>query len=124
MTGGGFGLALAAIAHVRYLYRVMRARRSALRSPLALVLAGLALGALLLAASATHVHRDDAPAIYNPECQLLALATLGGSVALVASVAAVAVTLVAAPAVAVSLTVAPSTPRRHRDPRAPPASIA
>jgi hypothetical protein len=77
------------------------------RSPLGLVLAGLALTALFLSGSEPpHAHGDG---IYNAECTVSALVALGSSVALVELTAVV---VVVAPLVAEALISGdPATPR-------------
>ncbi|MBI2217055.1 MAG: hypothetical protein HYU51_07130 [Candidatus Rokubacteria bacterium] len=78
---------------------------------------------LLLAggSSSVHLHADGAPAVYNPDCQVLALATLAGTVVLTASVITLVLTLAAAAAPPLPALAIAERPHAHRRPRAPPA---
>lgn len=99
--------------------RILRMRRHLV--PTCLVLATFAL-AMLFAGATGAAHGHGAPGVYNPDCQLLALATLGSAVTL----AAIATALGAAPAaigavVGVDVRLADAPHARPRS-RAPPAS--
>lgn len=67
-----------------------------LRSLVAVILVALVPAGVFVANAATpHDHRDNGPALYNPDCGILALATLGSAAALPENGPAVVVTTVA-----------------------------
>ena len=83
-----------------------------------IVLAALALP--LEASEPIHVHYGEAPALYNAECVLAALAAFHGLGPLPARPASVSTALAAGAAVLVATTGVVNPLLRHTDPRAPP----
>ncbi len=92
-----------------------------LRSLVGFVLVGLVLAGVAGASAATpHDHHDNGPALYNPDCDILALATLGSAAALPENGPVVVVTTVVGEPPAF----VPLAPRQRSagaaSPRAPP----
>lgn len=88
-----------------------------------LALATFAVATLLVGGAAAAHDHTSTPGLYNPECQLLALATLGGVFAL-AAIADALVVVPTASAAAIGLeSDFPDGPHRGPCSRAPPASL-
>jgi hypothetical protein len=97
-------------------------RSSRLAPAISVALATAALAVFLIgSATVTHQHSDGGPGIYNPECQGLALATLGAAVALVAGATALAFSTVQWAAASGDHRTRLPQPRRRTRARAPPA---
>jgi hypothetical protein len=119
-TGDALRARLAAPPAMRYVYRVIERRSSVTTASLLLAAAALV---LLLAggSSSTHLHADGTPAVYNPDCQVLALATLTGTVLLTASVLPLVLALAVGAAPQLPAFATAERPYAARSPRAPPA---
>ena len=95
--------------------------RRHLRSPLTLIVVGLALaGFLLSVASIPHSHTAGRPGLYNQEHDLSYLATFGGGGPVPDAPAAVPLIVLVVLAVVTITGPAPQVGRRHADFRAPP----